>query len=507
MAKRHPRPPISFAARLREFWIGEIDLAPVAAFRVLYGLQLFNWIWQLWPNLYAFFTDEGILPRADMITHFGDRATLLMLFGQTWQVAIFWALSLCVAVLLTIGWRSRLMAVLAFVVVSSFSWRNPLILDGSDIVFRVVPLWLAFADSGARYSVDAMQRRARGEATGRGFALPVRILELQIGWIYLATGLEKMGGSLWPQGLATWFSLQLEHTFGRWWAKPVATSLPLVTLSTYWTLIVEHAFLPLVVIPFRLTRVFAVLIAASLHLGILFLMNVGNFPVIMLSSLVLFLPAEWVDAIAARIETMFATRVRPRVVGFAHGVAHTAAPTVAPRERADIHVRASRRWITAIPLLALAVLSFATAVPRQLESLRPAGTTASVLHFLSVDQRWDMFAPEPAHSDGWMTMPAVLKDGSTIDLLTGGAVDNSSERYSDPLYSRWVKVVERIANSGYSDYRQEYAREFCRSRNLHLSPGEVPITTFEVHYVERVIRPPGEGPPTFNDILLWSHRC
>ena len=57
-----------------------------------------------------------------------------------------------------------------------------------------------------------------------------------------------------------------------------------------------------------------------------------------------------------------------------------------------------------------------------------------------------MFSPEPARSDGWMTMPAVLADGSKADLLWGDPVREGSERYSDPLYTRWTKVQERMAN-------------------------------------------------------------
>jgi hypothetical protein len=492
--------------RLRDFWVGEIDLAPVSAFRILFGLQLFNWVWQLYPNLYAFFTDEGILPRRELLIQYGDRFTLLNLFSDTWQVELFWLASLVVAVLLTVGWRSRLMSLLGFVVVSSFSWRDPLILDGSDFVFRLAPLWLAFCDCGARFSLDALARRERGEATGRGFALPVRVLELQVAWIYLATGVEKMAGTLWPQGLATYYSLQLEHTFGRWWAKPFATNLTLVTISTYWTLFVEHAFLPLAMLPSRTTRLIAAAIAATLHFGILTLMNVGNFPVIMLSALVLFLPPEWIERVAARVNGAFHARVRPRAVAFADGVAHDAARALPAPLKIPVRAPALERAAGSIALVALALAAFATAVPRQLEAVRPSGEFASVLRFFSLDQRWDMFAPEPARSDGWMTMPAKLRDGTVIDLVTGGPV-KSYEGYSDPLYTRWAKVQERIANAAYSDYRLEYARQFCRSRNLHLGPGRSPIETFDVKYVERVIQPPGEGPPKFRDINLWSHRC
>ena len=491
---------------LREFWLGEADLAPVSLFRILYGIQLFNWVWQLYPNLSAFFTDEGILPRRSALTYYADRFSLLNLVGDWWQVAIFWALGLVVAVLLTIGWRSRLASFLAFVVVSSFSWRDPLILDGSDLVFRLVPLWLTFTEPGARYSIDAMSRRERGEPErSTGAALPVRILELQIAWIYLATGIEKLGGRMWPEGIAAYYALQLSHTFGRAWAFPIATNLVFAQAISWGTLMVEVFFLPLAMAPSRLARLIATAAAAGLHLGIITLMNVGNFPVIMLSALVLFLPPHWITSAADRIASSARRRARPRALAFADGVAHGAASAL-PEHIAAPHVR-DPGMVGPIALAMLAVLAFATAVPSQLETLRPKGDLASLLRFLSVDQRWDMFSPDPAQADGWLRIPATLADGSRIDLLTNGPADDSSERYSDPLYTRWVKVTERIASTSYTDYRLEYARQFCRSRNLHLRPGQVPLETFEVHYVERVIRPPGEGPPTFRDILLWSHRC
>ena len=488
-------------SRLREFWLGEADLAPVALFRILYGVQLFNWIWQLYPNLAAFFTDEGILPRRSLLAAYDDRFTLLNLVGEWWQVAAFWVMSLGVAILLAVGWRSRLAAFGAFVVVSSFSWRDPLILDGSDLVFRMAPLWLAFTDCGARFSLDALARARRGvPGTGRGPALPIRILEAQIAWIYLATGLEKLGGQLWPSGVASYYALQLEHTFGRSWARSIATNMTLVPLMTWGTLAIELAFLPFALLPSRVTRLLAVAGAAGLHLGIALLMNVGNFPVIMLSALVLFVPSRVIDQAVRRVAG-WSAGIAPRLAPIA-AAAIAALPRAGGAERRVV----APRW-AGTALAAFALVAMATAVPSQLELLRPSGDLASLLRFLSVDQRWDMFSPEPARADGWMRMPAVLKDGTRLDLLTGGPADDSSERYSDALYTRWVKVQERIASAAYSDYRLEYARHFCRSRNLHLRPGDSALDRFEIRYVERVIRPPGEGPPTFREIALWSHTC
>ena len=463
--------------RLREFWFGEADVAPVALFRILFGLLLFNWFWQLFPNLTAFFTDAGILPRSDLAASYPDRPSLLSLSGEWWVVAAIWAFSFVVALSLTAGWHTRLASLLSFVLVSSFSWRDPLILDGSDLVFRFVPLWLAFTSAGDRWSIDALRR---GDApVARGWALPIRILELQIAWIYLATGLEKLGGIDWVQGTAAYYALQLEHTFARPWANPFASDPALSHLITWYTLAVELSFLPLAMLPFARTRSVAALGAAAMQLGILLLMNVGNFPLVMLAACVLFVPPGWIDRVMREV----------------------AVPAAAPS------VRGPRRRVAGLLLAIAAAAAFVTAVPSEAESLRPSGDLASLLRSLSLDQRWDMFSPNAARSDWWLLAPATLADGTRFDLLSDRGADDRSERYSDPLYTRWTKVHERVASSFYAGYRSAYARYFCRARNSHLAPGQSPLASFELFYVERTIQAPEKGPPLISETKLWSQQC
>ena len=499
---------LSPVGRLREFWIGRADLAPVALFRIVYGIELFNWFWQLYPNLAAFFTDQGFMPRALLVTQFPDRFSLITGMGTWWQIALFWGACLVVAVMLTIGWHTRTACLLAFVGVASFEWRNPLLLDGSDIVFRLVPFWLALTNCGDLYSVDATTRKARGEqVTGSGPALPVRLLELQIGWIYLMTGLEKTAGTLWRDGTATFYALQLEHTFGRSWVYPLATNMIVVHLMSWGTLAVELLFVPLTMIPSRRTRLIAVVGGAFLHGGILTMMNVGNFPVIMLSALILFLPAEWVREFVDKVQIRIAPRLSPGLAAAGAGIARREMRhmTLVPGRTPGIREQPAFRIISAVVLLAVTAVAFASALPSWAAVYRPRGELARVLAFSSLDQRWDMFSPDPAQADGWILAPAKSADGGTYDLLTGGPV-STAPRWSDPLYTRWVKVFERIANAGYADYRLEFGRSFCRLRNSHLQPGESPLDTFELVYVERTIRQPGRA-PTLKEYQIWSHQC
>jgi len=498
---------LSPAGKLREYVIGRTDQAPVALFRIVYGIQLFNWFWQLFPNLSAFFTDEGFMPRTLLVSMFPDRFSLITGMGTWWQVALFWAACLAVAVMLTVGWHTRTACILAFVGVASFEWRNPLLLDGSDIVFRLIPFWLALTSCGDLYSVDAAIRKSRGEiVTGRGPALPLRLLELQVGWIYLMTGLEKMAGTLWKNGTATFYALQLEHTFGRSWAYPLATNMIVVNLMSWGTLAVELLFLPLSMIPWRVTRLLAVAAAAMLHGGILTMMNVGNFPVIMLSTLIIFLPADWVRTFVEDIESRVSPRLSPRLAAAAAGATRELRQVPAlPLRTVGVTSLPGVRAGGALLLLAVTAVAFASALPSWAAAYRPQGELARILVFSSLDQRWDMFSPDPAQADGWMLAPAKLKDGGTYDLLTGGPV-STAPRWSDPLYTRWVKVFERIANAGYADYRLEFGRSFCRLRNFHLQPGQSPLDSFELVYIERTIHPPGEA-PTLREYPIWSHQC
>lgn len=497
--------------RLRDFWIGETDLAPLALFRIVFGIELFNWFWQLYPNLAAFFTDEGILPRYSLLTYFANRFSLLDAVGSWWQVAIVWAACLAVAILLTVGWHTRTASILAFVAVSSFSWRNPLILDGSDFVFRLIPFWLAFTNAGDLYSVDAAHRRERGElVTGHGPALPVRLLELQVGWIYLMTGLEKLGGTLWREGTASYYALQLEHTFGRSYAYFIATQPVLFGVMTWGTLALELAFLPLIALPSRITRLLAVAAGLALHGGILVLMNVGNFPVIMLSTLILFVPAGWVRRFCGRIEEAVRLRTSPPLLAATAGTVAAADRGGWARGGATVRsdedgLRIRARRAGSVVLVAIAAAAFSTALPGWLAAYRPQGQLSELLVSFSIDQRWDMFAPDPARADGWMLAPAKLADGTTLDLFTGGPVSDAP-RWADPLYTRWVKVQERIAAAAYSDYRLEFGRSFCRLRNHQLRPGESPLDTFQLTYVERMIERPGET-PTLKTYQIWSHTC
>ena len=488
------------------FWNGQADVAPAALFRIVFGVLVLNWFWQLLPNLAPFFSDQGMLPRGSQVDFFGGSFTLLNAAGQTWQVAIFWIAALLAATALTVGFHARTAAFATFIALASFSLRNPLMGDASDQVFRMSAFWLGFTAAGDRWSLDAWLRTRRGDPpTGRGWALPIRLLELQFAWIYLATGLEKMGGGLWRDGLAVYYSLQVDHTFARTWDAPIAGLVDLTRAATTLTLVTELAFTPLAFLPYlrRLGRVVAVLMAAGLHVSIAVFMNVGNFPTVMLAGLIPFLPASWVQLFVARLRLPAAIAAKlavPATIGMRLGW-----PPPSGERIVIARPSCPRPVAASLALAAFALTVFSTSLPAYIAVPRPAAVD-DLLQYADLMQKWNMFAPDPVTADGWMHIPGILADGTHVDLATGGP-PSDAPLYADPLYSRWTKVTEWIASTSGVPYRQEYSRMYCRLRNLHLQPGQSPIVSFDLIYYERPIPPPGGAPIPVRVIMLNSHHC
>ena len=237
------------------FWLGRIDLRPLGLMRVVFGAVLFWSTIDLAPVLRAFFSDDGVVPRAALLAIArNNRVSVFDFSGPPWLLVGMYALTLAAIMAFTVGFRSRLASVATFVLVTGLHERNTYALDGSDNVLRVMLFWMMFMPVGARYSFDALARDARGEPTmTHGMAMPIRLGQLQIAWVYLNTVLYKWPGVAWHDGTALRIALGLDHMFVRRPGQLLFHQRPLVALGTHATIYVELLFLPLVFPPARET--------------------------------------------------------------------------------------------------------------------------------------------------------------------------------------------------------------------------------------------------------------
>ncbi len=152
--------------------------------------------------------------------------------------------------------------------------------------------------------------------------------------------------------------------------------------------------------------------------------------------------------------------------------------------------------LTTLPLGGRLVVKSVPDVPRR------------AIQYLSLWQAWDMFAPYPSTVDGWVVIPGVFEDGTTVDLRTGEPVSGEFRRifWGPPM--RWKKYESNISRGGIDPLLQAWGNYYCQQYNTiqQLPPGHR-LATLEIHLYSVRSHAPGAPPNPLTDRLLWKHWC
>lgn len=192
------------------------------------------------------------------------------------------------ALLLFVGLFTRPAAAVAWALSLSFSNINSSLENAGDQVRVITLFYLMLAPCGAAWSLDALWRR--GERRGAAiFVSPwaLRLLFVQMIFIYFGNGLYKLMGSTWWSGDSLYYALG-DLTLTRVSLLEIPLSLE-VTRWLTWTVLVWEVGFPLLVL-WRWTRIPALIFGVLFHLGIFASMELGFFVPYMLCLYVPLLP-------------------------------------------------------------------------------------------------------------------------------------------------------------------------------------------------------------------------
>lgn len=316
MTPSHPpaadaNPLASLGAAWNRFWFTPADPTVLCLMRGLTGLCVMYWLATFTPDLVRFFGPDGLLP-VDVV-----QAVQSQPDSTTWRWSFLdylhtpgelyagHAVSLAITTLFTIGWLSRWMNVLTLVVVLSYIHRGPPLTTPLEAVLAFVLLYLCFAPTGARWSVDAWLRSRRGDRSKVADSvmanIATRLLQVHGSLFYAMLALAKLNDGrpsfdgdeyhAWWSGDAVWWLA----------ARPNSPLLDLtgllgdnVYLTNAWTLAIVAFEVAFAILAWRPAARPVLLVGGVIHWGLLSLITgLAPYCVMMIVANLAFLSPVW----------------------------------------------------------------------------------------------------------------------------------------------------------------------------------------------------------------------
>lgn len=260
----------SFIQKINQWFFGEHSTWGLSLFRIALGFMLIQKFVLLFPDLKLWYTENGVLSLTASLRLIGTpRLNLFETFQNfdSEKVAYaMWAVALTTATTFCLGLWTRTSALILYVVTVSFDHRNSLVLHGGDTLYRVVLFWMIFAKSNGYYSLDSILAQTKSKILPvTASAWPLRALQFQVAMVYLATFWAKSEGATWWNGSAVYLVSQIADfkrfpipfLYSSWWTIKVAT----------WGTLAFEGLFP-ILIWFRETRLWILIIGVIFHLGI-----------------------------------------------------------------------------------------------------------------------------------------------------------------------------------------------------------------------------------------------
>jgi hypothetical protein len=285
----------SFFDAWNNFFFAEESPAPLALFRVLYGIMvvattlLLRSSWMAWYGPHAWIS----LPTMHQVEP-GPRLSLFALIPQTdfWIHALFWIL-LVSALCLTVGLFTRLNTIIVFLCLASIDQRNLFILNGGDTFLRLAGFFLIFAPAGAALSLDRLIRIWRGKEgvevrPRRPWAQ--RMIQFELAILYFSSFCWKVGGTPWVQGTALYYVFHVDEL--QRFPLPSGFLRPtMLKLESWFALALEFSLGVLIWV--KEIRYYLLALGLLFHLTLEYSLNVPMFQWDVLSAYVLFIePAD-----------------------------------------------------------------------------------------------------------------------------------------------------------------------------------------------------------------------
>lgn len=135
----------------------------------------------------------------------------------------------------------------------------------------------------------------------------------------------------------------------------------------------------------------------------------------------------------------------------------------------------------------------------------------TLAHLTGLEQKWTLFAPHPPRMTGWLIMPAHLKDGTEVDILTEETPTYEQPPLSEDKFAnqRWGRLVSRVLREPeLAAFRESFVQYLCNEwSSTHASEQQVESLSIYARY-EILQGPYATGTPFMTEpSVLYEGTC
>lgn len=422
-----------------------LDLRSLSLFRIGLGLTILYNLYSIYPNLDAFYGPHGVAPLYAIKSELNW--SLYAISDNFYFLRTFFILHVVFAIMLIVGFRTRLATILCLIMTVSLIHRAPILSYGADKIVKVFLMWGAFLPLGAYFSFD----HRKNNLPDQFFSMATIAFICQLIIIYTFNAMTKTHQS-WSQDFTALQYVFSSHDL----AKPLATwflQFPeLLKCLTFLSLCLEHYGGFLLLIPFfsSLFRSVVIVMFIAYHAFIYSTIDVGWFSVIMVCVWVALIPSTWWQKFDIR-------RNKNNLSG--------------------IKFRWSSGLVVGMILMYLFVLHYRYFKIHVFHNGWKENQIEAFGKQTGLYQKWSMFAPAPPLFSRKYSLLPIYAQNSRVLISTPIQI-NVKDRWSDLLYQ-----IQRDEFKKYKAYVEAYYT--YRWNQEH--PEEQQVKTINIFYEDEAI--------------------
>jgi len=444
--------------------------------------------------LSAHYTDAGILPRKAIMkdgTNFFYASFHLMSGDGFVQATLFFIAGLF-AIALLLGYRTKLMTIVSWLMLLSLYNRCSIIVYGGDTLLLLILFWGMFLPLGARWSLDSVLAKnlaKQSAASNKNVAtLGTFAFLVQIIIVYWFAAMLKSEPE-WTKDFTAIYYVLSNIEFGSSLGDFLLKYSSLLKLLTFTVLFYEFVGPLLLLIPSGLIRTIAVLGFVMLQAGIGIFMTLGFvFPLVCCVAVLGLLPSWFWDKVLPKICCYrFLIKLKKYI-----RMLFSFLPKYSYNVKTNFKLSFYSNYAIIFCLIFIIWVNLWTvsdtfAIPQKVFSMG---------QLLRISQGWDLFAPSPTVDNYWCVAVGRLKSGKTVDVLNNQENINwARPKHQTSVFPhmRWVRYISFLSYK--PDYAQYFARYLCEKWNTE-HKGADQLKELEVFFMYERTLPDYQYSPT-----------